>query len=387
MAAINSNLPEIGNILSNRASAISQLWMDKARRELDQASNAHREVLRDMIPEFLKVLGKALCEPGDEMLSRDIIARDHGLQRFEVGWKLNEVVADYQLLQIVLFEYVATCLKRSFTLTEINTIGAYLDEAIMVAVVAFAHESERALKSLNETLEERVIARTRQAEEKAAKLRKAAQELIRAKQREQKRIARILHDDLQQVIAASRFRAEGLEPASLSQAELKEELGAITKMLGQALTISRNLAIELKPPIDLSHITTMVKWVKDRMLLEFKLNISLDKCTEDLVVDQEIGFLIYQSFRELLFNVVKHGQCSEAAISINREQQRPEWLIVTVTDKGAGFDLTNLGKPHTTSGFGLNDIRDRLEMVDGKMEIWSMVGDGTRITMTLPTQL
>ena len=387
MATENSNLSEIGRMLTDNASHISDIWMDKARQELDTASNAHRETLKDMIPEFLKALGVELCKPGEEMVARDIIARDHGLQRFDVGWNLNEVVADYQLLQIVLFEYIGNRLKRSFTITEINTIGAYLDEAIMVAVVTFTNQSERALKSLNETLEERVLARTRQADEKAEKLRKTAQELIRAKQREQKRIARVLHDDLQQVIAASRFRADTLERSAGSHTELKQELGAITTMLGQALTISRNLAVELKPPIDLKRILTMVEWVKERMFLEFKLIITLDKCTDDLIVDQEIGFLIYQTFRELLFNVVKHGQCREATISINREIRKREWLIVSVMDKGAGFDLTSLEKSKVDGGFGLNDIRDRLEMIDGNMEIWSMVGDGTRITMTLPAQL
>lgn len=387
MTSSNSNLPEIGTIITDNTAHISQIWMDQARRELDQASNAHREALRNMIPTFLKVLGEEFCKPGDEMIGRHLLARDHGLQRFDVGWKLNEVVADYQLLQIVLFEYIGNRLKRSFTIKEINTIGSYMDEAIMIAVVAFTNESEKTLKSLNETLEERVIARTKQAAEKAEKLRKAAQELIRTRQHERQRIARILHDDLQQLIAASRLRADGLEPCADSHTHQKKELDVIKNMLDDAQAISRSLAVELRPPIDPSHIVNMVRWIKDRMFHEFKLKIILDECKEDVVVEQEIGLLVYQSFRELLYNVVKHGKCDEATISINRENRARDWLVVTVSDKGAGFDLKSLEKPPSDSGFGLTYIRDRLEMIEGELDIWSMVGDGTRITMKLPTAL
>ncbi|MGA6924203.1 MAG: RsbRD N-terminal domain-containing protein, partial [Desulfosarcina sp.] len=142
----NTHLKEIGSLLTNNAEHISQQWMDRTRQELDRASYAHRKELKDMIPKFLKVLGEDLCKPGKEMIGCHLIAREHGLQRFDVGWKLKEVIADYHLLQIVLFEYIGSELKRPFTITEINSLGSYMDESIMVAVVAFTNESEKALK-------------------------------------------------------------------------------------------------------------------------------------------------------------------------------------------------------------------------------------------------
>ncbi|MFZ0130923.1 MAG: hypothetical protein WAK95_00160 [Desulfobacterales bacterium] len=55
-------------------------------------------------------------------------------------------------------------------------------------------------------------------------------------------------------------------------------------------------------------------------------------------------------------------------------------------DSGAGFDPAALTGP-TDNGFGLYYIRERLEMIDGQLDIDSAVGRGTIITMRVPVQL
>jgi len=204
---------------------------------------------------------------------------------------------------------------------------------------------------------------------------------------ERERIARILHDDLQQVIAAAKFQIEGLDQSLSAHPELRGELTFIGEMLNQAIATSRNLATEQAPPIDPKNIVNMVNWIKARMFLDFKFKIDFDGGEEDLFVMQEIGLLLHQSLRELLYNVVKHGDCDEATIHISREKRDKEWIIVTVSDNGAGFDLNSLEDSQNADGFGLRYIRDRFEMFEGKLAVWSMVGDGTRITMELPAQL
>ncbi|MFZ1199897.1 MAG: ATP-binding protein, partial [Desulfobacterales bacterium] len=340
--------------------------------------------LRDMIPKYLRALGAELMEDENGQPECYLIAREHGRQRWQAGWKLNEVVADYQLLQITILEHMADLLKRSLTVEEMKTTGSYIDDAIIDAVTAFAEQSQSELKTLNQTLEERVRERTALAERRLAKLRKAALDLIKAKQNERGRIARILHDDLQQLIAACRLRVDGLQP-SMAESLFSAEVSSCILLLDKALTVSKNLALELKPPIDAGNVIDMLQWVKGRVLLEFNLDLILDAAQQHITVNHEIGLLVYQNLRELLFNVVKHAGCRQATVTLGIENGG-DWLNVAVGDSGAGFDPASLMGP-TEHGFGLYYIRERLEMIDGELDIDSAVGRGTIITMRVPVQI
>jgi hypothetical protein len=177
--------------------------MEKERKELANASNSHREALRNQIPKYLQELGVVLSTEKDGLIDHHLLARDHGIHRWTVGWVLSEVAADYQLLQITILEHLAKAVKRSLTIEEMKTFGAFIDEAIMVAVTAFTAESESELRSLNETLEERVIERT--------------------------------------IFAGER--------------------DTVTRMLGNASRVSKNLALELRPPLDPKNVIKLLEWL------------------------------------------------------------------------------------------------------------------------------
>ncbi len=375
---------EIGGILVADAEIITGKWMEKERRELASPANAHRKELRDMIPKYLRALGAELAGDENGQPERYLIAREHGRQRWQAGWKLNEVVADYQLLQITILEHLSDLLKRPLTVEEMTTTGSYIDDAIIDAVAAFTEQSQSELKELNQTLEERVRERTGLAEGRLAKLRQAAIDLIKAKQNERRRIARILHDDLQQLIAACRLRIDGLQ-LTMAESLFSAEVAGIILLLDKALTVSKNLALELKPPIDAGNVTEMLQWIKGRMLAEFDLHLDLDIAGHHVTVNHEIGLLVYQNLRELLFNVVKHAGCRQATVTLGIDDGSG-WLKVAVCDSGAGFDPAVLTGP-TDHGFGLYYIRERLEMIDGQLDIDSAIGRGTIITMRVPAHV
>ena len=81
------------------------------------------------------------------------------------------------------------------------------------------------------------------------------------------------------------------------------------------------------------------------------------------------GFPVPHS--EFLFNAVKHAQVKDARL---RLQHRRGQLWLTVADQGRGFDPQVLSQ---TSGFGLFSIRERVELLGGRIEIRSAQGRGT----------
>jgi len=311
------------------------------------------------------------------------IARDHGIQRWRVGWSLQEVVADYQLLQITVLEHLSQSLDRSVSIGEMKTIGSYIDDAIRIAVSAFTDQAQNELRSLNEALEKRVVERTRLAEDQSRRLKKAAVDLIKAKQHERQRIARVLHDDLQQLIAACRLRIEGLQ-ASMPRSLFTGEQKITIQMLEKAMAVTKNLALELRPPMDPGDVVKMLNWIKERMFIDYDLEVVLGPVPEAVFVEEEIGLLIYQSLRELLFNIVKHSECEQANLGLAVEDR--QWVVITVRDSGTGFDVSAVEERKNRS-FGLPYLRERLEMIDGRLDIQSAVGRGTDITMRVPKRL
>jgi signal transduction histidine kinase len=128
----------------------------------------------------------------------------------------------------------------------------------------------------------------------------------------------------------------------------------------------------------------MMDWIKESMIVDYDLHIAVAADPAEITVEAEIGLLIYQSLRELLFNIVKHGKCDRASLELAAVDR--DWIVLTVSDNGSGFDASRL-ETKKNRGFGLNYVRERLEMIDGKMEVWSEVGTGTRIQLRVPKQL
>ncbi len=91
---------------------------------------------------------------------------------------------------------------------------------------------------------------------------------------------------------------------------------------------------------------------------------------------------MYQSVRELLLNVVKYAQVSAAEVTLTQDG---EWFACTVADAGVGVDPTTLrAAGGTEGGFGLLGIRERLEILGGRLEIASTPGRGSRFTLVAP---
>ena len=90
---------------------------------------------------------------------------------------------------------------------------------------------------------------------------------------------------------------------------------------------------------------------------------------------------MFRAVRELLTNVVKHAQASYAKIDISKDDQ---FIRVTVEDDGIGFNVKKNDTHVGSGGYGLFNIRERLEHLGGYMKVESNKNHGTRIVLTLP---
>jgi|GEM_PF-4640665 len=92
----------------------------------------------------------------------------------------------------------------------------------------------------------------------------------------------------------------------------------------------------------------------------------------------DLRILVFIAVRELLFNVVKHSTVKQCRVELSARHS--DFLRVAVRDHGIGFeDATS-----THSGFGLFSLRERLEMMGGKLEIHSTPHQGVEAVILAP---
>ena len=239
-------------------------------------------------------------------------------------------------------------------------------------------QERRRLDELNHTLEERVHERSRQ-------VRRLASELTLAEQRERHRIAQILHDHIQQLLYGIDFRIALLtDSASTDQLTLLQEFKEIVQ---EAIRATRTLAVDLSPPVLQGEgLAKALHWLVHQIQEIHALRVTLDVQEPLGVAPIEMRVLILQSVRELLFNVVKHADTATAAVIVHQEvRQGVNNLVVKIVDDGRGFEMTTpptgARAPET---FGLYSIRERLHLFDGHLDVDSVPGNGTRVTIMLP---
>jgi PAS domain S-box-containing protein len=239
--------------------------------------------------------------------------------------------------------------------------------------------AEDALRELNATLESKVAQRTAELEQRARQLQKLTLELTKAEERERQRLAEILHDDLQQVLAAARFHLSVLHGRVKDDAGAQGIAAQVRDLLGDAIGKSRGLSHELSSPaLAQGDVAGAFESLAEQMQTRHGLTVRLDLCERVLLSSEPLRVLLYRAAQELLFNVIKHAGVREATLRLRRRRGR---LCLSVSDQGQGFDPRQLGK---AGGFGLLSIRERTELLGGRMKIRSAKGKGSIFLIAVP---
>ncbi|GGF23151.1 two-component sensor histidine kinase [Flavobacterium limi] len=89
---------------------------------------------------------------------------------------------------------------------------------------------------------------------------------------------------------------------------------------------------------------------------------------------------LYFIISELLNNIIKHSEATRAEVSLSETENHKE-LIIEITDNGKGFDINDF---NFVEGFGLNQIKARINNLNGQFDVKSRINEGTSIKITIP---
>ncbi len=254
--------------------------------------------------------------------------------------------------------------------------------ALTTVEITARKQAEDEMHRLNQELELRVEQRTEELHQRAEQLARLASELTLAEHRERRQLARALHDNLQQLLVGAKIGLESL----VHRVPEAEEMAAerVGELLDESIAVARSLTVELSPPIiyeaDLADgLNWLSRWMREKYGLAVDLEIPEDEGGDG----EDVKILVFESVRELLFNVVKHARADRAWVAISRGEGR---LRVTVRDEGEGFDPGEARRREGAldGGFGLVSVRERLGLMGGGLKIDAAPGRGTEIELILP---
>ena len=218
------------------------------------------------------------------------------------------------------------------------------------------------------------------------KIRSLASKLTLVEQEERHRISQVLHDDLQQRLFAVKAQLSFLNDffeKDQVPAGVYAELDQIQNSLSEAIAITRNLSIDINPVVLHGEgLAEAMTWLSFRMKEQYGLHIDLEARANFGELDHHMRMLLFQSIRELLFNVVKHAGVSEAKVTLEQIDGRGR---VTVSDDGKGFDAEKILKSPTIA-HGLLIIQDRLNLLGCEMQLVSKPGEGTQVVIEFPME-
>jgi signal transduction histidine kinase len=206
-------------------------------------------------------------------------------------------------------------------------------------------------------------------------LKASRQRLVAAQDETRRRLERDLHDGAQRQLVTMKSRlALAKSAARRDPAETKELLATVKEEAGEALEALRDLARGIYPPLLADQGLVVALEAQAR-----KAPVPVEVHCENVArYPQAIEAAVYFCCLEALQNVAKHAQATEITIELSASGGA---LGFSIVDNGVGFDSGVL-----TIGSGLQNMTDRLEALDGSLQVISDAGMGTTVSGTVPVK-
>jgi len=249
--------------------------------------------------------------------------------------------------------------------------------------------SQTALATLNENLEHTVDTRSselskalRELQDKERGLRELAARAVGMQEAERRAIARELHDSAGQSLTAIRIHMQLIGDLVRKEGEANRASDLTTRTLGMVdLTLEeiRRAVNTLGPAVlDDVGLAAAVERVCDDGAEVLGIPVDSRVDLGDSPLSAALETTAYRLVQEAMTNISRHAQASEVRVRVTVEGAE---VHVAVHDDGKGFDAGDVAIGRSR---GLVGMRERVELLGGRLWLESAVGEGTTVRATLP---
>jgi two-component system, NarL family, sensor histidine kinase DevS len=207
--------------------------------------------------------------------------------------------------------------------------------------------------------------------------RDALRRIVAAQELERRRFARELHDETGQALTSILLGLKSLDEA-LPNPSAQAALAELRELVVNALQDVRRLAVELRPKVlDDFGLVPALERLAETFAEQTGIEVAFRSILRGERLPTEIETALYRVVQEALTNVVKHARATRVSVLLTRKDSK---VAAVIEDDGAGFDPSAAGQHR----LGLVGMRERLALLDGKIEIESSEGVGTSIVAEVP---
>jgi len=203
--------------------------------------------------------------------------------------------------------------------------------------------------------------------------------MIEGQEKERQRLASDLHDSVGATLSAARLQFDHISKNKDKLDGLDELFNKTGSLLEDAYNEVRSMAhVKNSGVIAKNGLLPAVQKLAKNASGASKLNISVEDFGLDNRLENSLEITIFRIIQELVTNIIKHADASEATISIT---QHKDSLSIIVEDNGRGFDAQ---KFQQKEGMGLSGIEKRIEHLEGTLEVDSTPSKGTSVLIDIP---
>jgi two-component system sensor histidine kinase DegS len=206
-----------------------------------------------------------------------------------------------------------------------------------------------------------------------------AEMVIQAQESERQRLSRQMHDGPAQTLSNFILQTEiAMRLFDVDQEKAKDELSNLKAAASTAFQQVRDFIFDLRPMMldDLGLGPTFKKY-EDVFREKSNLDVSIAVTGSDRRLEPYLEVMMFRTMQELMNNAALHSQSNQLKVQLD---MGIDMIKLVVEDNGKGFDPNTIEE----SGLGIKLIRERVEMLGGEFTIDSTVGEGARITLSIP---
>ncbi|SPD73404.1 hypothetical protein PITCH_A1850004 [uncultured Desulfobacterium sp.] len=215
-------------------------------------------------------------------------------------------------------------------------------------------------------------------------IRNLSHQFIKSRETERRMLSCELHDRVAHDLENSRIECEILAEHSLLTQEVRQKISEVSENLKNALISVHDLSYELRLPglQEYGLVRTLYEYCRkfsedNGINVEFRFS-----GVEDLKLDFDTGINLYRLVQEGLNNIKKHADAVRATIRLSYVSPN---ITLRIEDNGKGFNSKKrLAEAPKERRMGLISMQERVILLQGKMDIHSTPGRGTRIVIEVP---